>query len=174
MNEENSETPFESNKNGDSSESLVDGDVGSEVQPERSEGSSPASASSVVRNREVTVNTIVRLMGLPTSSDIRVLESKLDALTSKLASIAVRLDRVSSQVLEISHDSDRVDLQISDLRAFVKKALASVVVDIERATAKNNSGKKKIEAEVKPIIASSEGSSAPEGDVKTTEKVETS
>ncbi|MCC6932623.1 MAG: hypothetical protein IT292_05145 [Deltaproteobacteria bacterium] len=75
--------------------------------------------------RDLQVSALVHLMGLPTKDDYKVLEKKVDLLSNKLTSLAVKVDRVLTEISqsEIIGAIERVDLQISDLRAVIKKYL---------------------------------------------------
>lgn len=83
------------------------------------------------RHRDVPVSTLVRLMGLPTAADLTVLETKIDILTTKVATVGARVERIASQLMEIFHDFDRFDVQIADLREFIKGSLASVIGKVD-------------------------------------------
>lgn len=80
-------------------------------------------------SREVPVSTIVHLLGVPTQQDIRVLESKIDMLSSKLTAVALKLDRVAGQVATMANEFylDRIDFQISDIRALMRKVFPQFV-----------------------------------------------
>ena len=76
--------------------------------------------------RDLQVSALVHLMGLPTKDDYKVLEKKVDLLSNKLTSLAVKVDRVLTEISqsEIIGAIDRVDMQVADLHAIVKKLLA--------------------------------------------------
>ncbi|MDD2943397.1 MAG: hypothetical protein PHC51_10585 [bacterium] len=78
--------------------------------------------------RDVTVSSLLHLMGLPTVGSIELLEKKVDILSSKLASITVKIDRLVAQVNKTAGESylDRIDYQLSELRTILKSGKAPV------------------------------------------------
>ena len=76
--------------------------------------------------RDLQVSALVHLMGLPTKDDYKVLEKKVDLLSNKLSSLAVKVDRLLTEIsqTEIIGAIERVDMQVADLQAVVKKVLA--------------------------------------------------
>lgn len=100
----------------------------------KAEGTAPAAAPADVkvsdpalRPRDVPVSTVIRLMGLPTAADLTVIESKIDILSTKVSTVAARVERIATQLMEVFHDFDRFDVQIADMREFMKQSLTSVV-----------------------------------------------
>jgi hypothetical protein len=59
-----------------------------------------------------------------------VLETKVDAVASKLTTLSLKLDRLAAQEDERDMGSvlDRIDLQIADLRTLIKKVLPRAMV----------------------------------------------
>lgn len=105
--------------------------VASEQPPLRPATSAPlgSAVSAVPRasgGREVTVSSLLHLMGVPTNASIELLEKKVDILSSKLAAITVKIDRLVAQVSKSTSESylDRIDSQLSELRNILKSGKA--------------------------------------------------
>ena len=109
------------------SEGSQNAGLSGEAGGESSTVSSEAKVDGPPRPRDVPVATVVRLMGLPSAADLAVMDSKLDILSAKVATLAARVERISSQMMEVFHDFDRFDVQLADLREFMKQSLASVI-----------------------------------------------
>jgi len=117
--EAENETPISAEQAAEGEESQEDTEKGVSESTENGQAARPKPA------REVPVSTVVRLMGLPTSSDLSVLESKIDSMSSKLTSAVYKIDRMSQQLQTLFQDSDRANTQVAELRDFMKKALAA-------------------------------------------------
>lgn len=81
--------------------------------------------------RELTVSTLIHLMGLTTSNELAVLETKVDSIARKVNTLSLKLDRLAKESDERDFGSvlDRIDLQIADLRTLIKKVLPRAIVD---------------------------------------------
>jgi len=102
-----------------------------EIDETPSAGSSAAGdALGSLRSREIPVSTLVRLLGLPTKSELSLVEAKIDTLTLKMATLSSKIDRLSTQVPQLFSDFDRTNVQIADLREFMRKMLAAVVAQL--------------------------------------------
>ena len=77
---------------------------------------------------EVSAQTIARMMGLMTLSDLKLLDGKLDLLVSRLGTISVRLDKVTSlmQQAPTANDMERIDVQIGTLRSSMRELLTAL------------------------------------------------
>ena len=80
------------------------------------------------RRGEVSVATIGRMLGLVTSSDLVVLEKKLDLLSTRVNSIVTKIDRLHTAVaaLPAGSDFERLEVQLGVLRTALKEALAKL------------------------------------------------
>lgn len=80
---------------------------------------------------EVSAQTVARLMGLTTQSDLKLVEGKLDLLVSRLGTISVRLDKVTSllQQAPTGNDMERIDVQIGTLRSSMRELLSALKVN---------------------------------------------
>ena len=76
---------------------------------------------------EMSLTSLVHLLGLPTSSQIDLIETKLELVATKLNSLAQKLERSlgESHSSEVEVRLGRIDLQLAELRAVLKKALAA-------------------------------------------------
>lgn len=85
---------------------------------------------------EVSAATVARLLGVATTSDLRVLEAKLDLFGTKIATFAAKLDKVSGALAKIpsAGDLERIDVQIGSLRTQVREAV-DVLKGLAPATA---------------------------------------
>ena len=94
-------------------------------------------ASAVIGSRDVPVSTVVHLMGLPTASQLSLLEGKIDVLTSKIGTITAKIERLSSEVSLLKSDAtiDRIDFQLNDLRGLLRRLVpkATAAGEIETA-----------------------------------------
>lgn len=82
-----------------------------------------SSTSSTAAQKEVSVATVVRLMGLPTTSEFRLLEQKVDTLLTRITAMGQKLDRLAGNI-QSSSDVDSVQVQISDVKRLVKELMA--------------------------------------------------
>lgn len=115
-------------------------------------------------SRDVPIATIVHLLGIPTQTDINVLDTKLDMLTSKVNALALKVDRLLSQLAGISNEFyvDRIDFQLADIRNMMKKVFPQALTTTE-ATVKDAVSRKAEKAQGKsPEKASSKPSAKPE------------
>lgn len=80
-------------------------------------------AAASAASRDVPLSTFVHLLGLSTSSQVSLIESKVDMLTSKVATALLKLERLTTDLTDIKADAaiDRIDFQLNDIRALLKK-----------------------------------------------------
>lgn len=83
---------------------------------------------------EVSASTVVRLMGIASEGDLKLLESKLDGLVGKLSAIGLKVDRLeqSNKQLIGREDIERLEVGISDLRTLIKKVLVELLAKGEK------------------------------------------
>ena len=94
-------------------------------------------------NNEITAATVGRMMGLATVTEVKLLESKLDLLGTKISNITTRLEKALAilQRAPSGADLERIDVQIGALRTLVRDTLAGVageMVSQKTAGAKPN------------------------------------
>lgn len=108
-------------------------------------GGKDALQSVVASPRDVPISTIIRMMGLPTKGELLILEQKIDALTTKVNSIANKLERVLPN-FEHGSEFDRIDVQLSDIRTTLREILPKAVAQLSSSgvrpavSKKTNSG----------------------------------
>lgn len=115
-------------------------------------------------SHEMTVPTMIHLLGLPSAAEIRILENKVDALTNEMKMIALKFDRLVSQLDRKNDDSalERIDYQISDVKSLIKKAFPNVIA----ASASVGALKEENEEAVAPMILTSVPDDVDEVDMK--------
>lgn len=89
---------------------------------------------------EVSAQTVARLMGLITQSDMKLMEGKLDLLVSRLGTISVRLDKVTTlmQQAPTVNDMERIDVQIGTLRSSMRELLSALKANAAVSTPDGN------------------------------------
>jgi hypothetical protein len=89
--------------------------------------STPASVSAVSESPRVEVSaaTVARMMGIASTSDLRVIEGRIDLLTSKVAAILTKVDRCLSMFSSIPTASDigRLEVQVAAVKTMMKEIL---------------------------------------------------
>jgi len=81
--------------------------------------SAKATAASVLDrkrpNRDITASALLRLLGVPSTTDLHLIESKLDVLSQKITNLSLKLDRMRS-LETLNQDIDRIDVQLTDVK----------------------------------------------------------
>lgn len=75
--------------------------------------------------KEVTAATIGRMLGLVTLSEFKLVESKVDLVSTRMNGVLTRMDKILG-ILEAAptgSDLDRIDVQIGALKTMLKDAL---------------------------------------------------
>ncbi|MFM1847801.1 MAG: hypothetical protein RL417_1275 [Pseudomonadota bacterium] len=74
---------------------------------------------------EMSAATLGRLMGLATVSELKLIEGKIDLITSKLNNMMVRVDRMIAlfNAMPTGADLERIDVQIGALKALIRDTL---------------------------------------------------
>lgn len=94
-----------------------------EGQAKSDAGAATPRAGGAVPTRDVPLSTFVHLLGLSTATQMSLVETKVDAMSSKLATALIKLERLASDVSEIKGDAavDRIDFQLNDIRNLLKR-----------------------------------------------------
>ncbi len=131
-----------------------------------SESRTPIVGSAQAAGRDVPVSSVVHLMGIATSSQVGLLENKLDTLSTKLTSVTMKLEKVSSQLDSIQSGSsfDRIDFQLNDIKTILKKVLpyamstptAEPTIDTSASSSVLTSVKVDVDEELKKAAAAEE------------------
>lgn len=74
---------------------------------------------------EVSAATVTRMMGIATTADLRLLESRVDLLASKVTGLLTKVDRVLSMFGSIPTSSDigRLEIQVGALKTMLRELL---------------------------------------------------
>ena len=77
---------------------------------------------------EVSASTIGRMMGLVTNTEFRLLEGKVDLLTTKVATMTMKMDKILGILgsAPTGADLERIDVQIGGLKTLIKDVLDNV------------------------------------------------
>ena len=77
---------------------------------------------------EVSAQTITRMMGIASTTDLKLLEGRIDLLTSKVSSLLMKVDRVLTMFSTVPTPSDisRLEIQLGSLKSMVREALEAV------------------------------------------------
>ena len=75
--------------------------------------------------REISAATIGRLMGLATSGELKLLEGKLDLISTKFTALQVKLDKLiaTANGFPTGSDLERIDVQVGSLKNLIKELL---------------------------------------------------
>jgi len=94
--------------------------------------------------REVTAATIGRMMGLATGAELKLMEGKIDLLSTRVNNLTTRMEKVLNTLTKMptGADLDRVDVQIGSLRTLIKDVLSDVVAERETGKDKKIAGTK--------------------------------
>lgn len=77
---------------------------------------------------EVSAQTITRMMGIASTTDLKLLEGRVDLLTSKVSSLLMKVDRVLTMFSTVPTPSDisRLEIQLGSLKSMLREALEAV------------------------------------------------
>lgn len=90
-----------------------------------------------IARTEVSASAVGRMMGLATTSDLRLLEGKIDLLSTRISNVLVRLEKAISIVQNAPTGSDleRIDVQMGSLKTMLKEVLSAGSVSTAAADA---------------------------------------
>ncbi len=76
---------------------------------------------------EVSAATITRMMGIASTTDLRLLEGRVDLLASKVTGLLTKVDRVLSMFGSVPTSSDigRLELQMGAVKSMLRELLES-------------------------------------------------
>lgn len=79
-----------------------------------------------VTKTEVSASTVVKMMGLSTSSELKLIEGKIDLLAGRMGNLSIRLERLMTLLNNTpsTNDIERVESQISGIRNMLKEMVA--------------------------------------------------
>jgi hypothetical protein len=87
--------------------------------------------SSEKSGRDISAQTIGRMMGLATVQDLTLMESKIDLMATKVSNLTVRMEKVLSTLANAptGADLERIDVHIGALRTLIKEVLGEKLDD---------------------------------------------
>ena len=87
-------------------------------------GNGSTESGSDAAAREVSATTVGRMLGLATGSELRLMEGKIDLLSTRVNNMTVRMEKVISTLSQAPTGSDleRIDMQIGSLRVLIREA----------------------------------------------------
>ncbi len=79
-------------------------------------------------NKEISASTIGRMLGLATSSELKLVESQLELAVTKLSTLMVKVEKALTLLGNCPNGSDleRIDVQIGSLRTLIVESMASI------------------------------------------------
>ena len=77
---------------------------------------------------EISGTAIARMMGVATSTELKLIEGKLDLISGRLNNISVKVDKIISQFnsLPTGSDLERIDVQIGSLKTLIRDLMVTV------------------------------------------------
>lgn len=103
-------------------------DTEKEVEQAAATPTSPPASSSSAGRVEVSAQTITRMMGIASTTDLKLLEGRVDLLTSKVSSLLIKVDRVLTMFSAVPTPSDigRLEIQLGSIKSMVREALEAI------------------------------------------------
>jgi hypothetical protein len=119
------------------SSTMQDDETSERNGPAAREPQIPAGAPEAPRV-EVSAATVGRMLGLASASELKLLEGKVDLLSSKVNAIAVRIEKILSVLnsAPTGGDLERIDMQIGSIKTMVKEAIAGAAEGSATSTKK--------------------------------------
>ncbi|MBX7145655.1 MAG: hypothetical protein K1X79_14485 [Oligoflexia bacterium] len=80
---------------------------------------------------DVSAATIGRMLGLATSGELVMLESKMDLLATKISAVTARVERMVSilSAAPTGKDLERIDVQIAAMRQMLREGLDALKIE---------------------------------------------
>ena len=78
--------------------------------------------------QEISAATIGRMMGLATVTDLKLLDSKIDLITTKLSGVTIKLDKALTMLNAVptAADMERLDVQIGSVKTALRETIDSI------------------------------------------------
>lgn len=104
----------------------VGGDALKTATPEELEQIQNSKTSLDAPKAEVSAATIGRMMGLATLTDLRLLDSKVDLLATRLTGITLKVDKMLTMLTSVpnGNDLERIDVQIASVKQLMRDLLS--------------------------------------------------
>lgn len=79
---------------------------------------------------EISAASLGRMMGIATTSELKVIEQKVDLLTTKFNGLSLKVDKLLSALnnLPSGGDMERIDMQLGGLKTMLKEILAGMSI----------------------------------------------
>jgi hypothetical protein len=79
---------------------------------------------------EVSAQTIARMMGIASATDLQLLEGRLDLLSSRVSTVMIKVDKVLAGLgtLASTGDISRLETQIASMKSILREAVESIRV----------------------------------------------
>lgn len=111
---------------GPSEKSQASGD-GEQIAALENHASPSASGMPVAAEpvREVSAATIGRMLGLATTTELNLLDGKIDLLATKISGVQIKLDKLMGSLNSLctGSDLDRLEVQISSIKSLIRDSL---------------------------------------------------
>lgn len=93
--------------------------------PPKPAPTSSAPAAADAPRVEVSAATVTRMMGIASTADLRLLEGRVDLLTSKVTGLLTKVDRVLSMFGSIPSSSDvgRLEIQLGGIKSMLRELM---------------------------------------------------
>jgi len=88
-----------------------------------------AGASAATNSRvEVSAQTIVRMMGIASATDLQLLEGRIDLLASRVSTLMMKVDKVLAGLGTLAGTGDvgRLETQIASIKSILREAVESI------------------------------------------------
>lgn len=111
---------------------LQQGDNADEKSQERLAPAAAASTSvtsvSTGSRVEVSAQTIARMMGIASATDLQLLEGRLDLLASRVSTMMMKVDKVIASLTTLASTGDigRLETQIASMKSILREAVESI------------------------------------------------
>jgi hypothetical protein len=88
----------------------------------------PSAASAANPRVEVSAQTIARMMGIASSTDLQLLEGRLDLLASRVSTLMMKVDKVLAGLgaLASAGDIGRLETQLASMKSILREAVESI------------------------------------------------
>lgn len=92
-------------------------------------GEAGESRSSVVGNgaKELSAQSLARLLGIASTTDIAALETKLDRLLTKLSLVTTKVERISSDIEDLPDTLEKLHTSLKQVKELVR---APSIIDV--------------------------------------------
>jgi ribosomal protein L10 len=77
---------------------------------------------------EVSAQTIARMMGIASATDLQLLEGRLDLLATKVSTLMMKVDKIMTGLKTVASAGDvgRLETQIAAVKSMVREAVEAI------------------------------------------------